>query len=104
MVALLLSPAERILRAKLAAHSLHAQRDSRELTANARSTFLRRFDDEVDPDRVLSSRERQRRAIHARSVYFLALALRSSKARRRKRGRSEKQLVSDPLLLPETAM
>ena len=101
---LLLSPSQRSLRARLAAHSLHAQRDSRKLTANARSKFLQRFDDEVDPDRVLPSKERQRRAGHARSAYFARLAFASSKARRPKRGRREKQLVSDLLVLHEEAM
>ena len=90
MVALLLSPTERSLRAKLAAHSLHARRDSRELTAKARSKFLARFDDEVDPNRVLSSEERQRRAGHARSAYFARLSLASSRARGRRAARSQK--------------
>ena len=99
----MLSPSERSLRAKLAAHSLHAQRDSRELTANARSAFLQRFDDEVDPSRVLSSEERHRRAGHARSAYFAKLAFASSKVRRKRRSRHEKKFINDLLVVPEEA-
>lgn len=76
-----LSPEQRSLRASLAAHALHASRDSKELTRAARSAALARFEREVDPDGVLEPAERTRRAAHARSVYFKRLALRSSRAR-----------------------
>jgi len=72
------------LRARIAAHSLHSQRDSRETTAAARQAFLSRFEREVDPDLVLPPSERARRAEHAKKAYFTRLALRSAKARRRK--------------------
>ncbi len=75
---------ERVLQARAAAHALHAQRDSRELTANARAAFLDRFERKVDPDRVLDPAERARRAEHARKAYFTGLALKSSRARRRR--------------------
>lgn len=100
----MLSPSERSLRARLAAHSLHAQQDSRKLTANARSAFLQRFIDEVDPERVLSEPERLRRAGHARSAYFAQLAFASSKARRKRRSRPEKELTNHLLLFPEEAV
>lgn len=77
------SPSERTLRARLAAHELHAKYDSRELTANARQTFLSRFEDEVDPDQTLPESERIRRAEHARKAYFTRLALKSAQARRK---------------------
>jgi hypothetical protein len=77
-----LTPEQRSLRSRLAAHSLHSQRDSRELTAKARAKFLGRFLDEVDPDRELPEAERLRRAEHARKAYFTRLALASAKARR----------------------
>jgi len=73
------------LAARIGAHSLHAQHDSREITAAARAKFLARFVDEVDPDRVLPEVERLRRAEHARSAYFTRLALQSAKARRKRR-------------------
>lgn len=78
-----MTPGERTMRARLAAHCLHAQRDSRELTAPGRAAFLRRFEREVDPDGLLSPDERARRAGHARSAYFTRLALKSARARRR---------------------
>lgn len=77
------SPSERVLRAKLAAHSLHAQvADPAAHTAPARRAFLDRFEREVDPQGLLPAGERQRRAEHARKAYFLRLALASAKARR----------------------
>jgi hypothetical protein len=78
-----LSPAERSLRARLAAHTLHARREARQTTAIARAGFLARFEREVDPDSALDPTERRRRAEHARRAYFTRLALASAKARRR---------------------
>jgi hypothetical protein len=43
---------------------------------------MERFVDEVDPNRVLSPPERQRRAEQARKAYFTRLALKSAQARR----------------------
>jgi hypothetical protein len=77
-----LSPAERSLRARLAAHSMHARHDPQETTTAARAAFLARFEAEVDPDGILSPEERRRRAEHARRAYFTRLALASAKARR----------------------
>jgi hypothetical protein len=74
---------ERILRARLAAHAQHAQHDSRKTTAAARSKFLQRFEDEVDPDRTLPEAERLKRAEHARKAHMYRLALASAKARRK---------------------
>ena len=74
---------ERALRARLAAHSLHARvADPAAHTAPARRAFLDRFEREVDPAGLLPTKERQRRAEHARKAYFLRLALASAKARR----------------------
>jgi hypothetical protein len=77
------SPAERSLQARLAAHTLHASRDSRELTAPGRAAFMSRFEREVDPQGKLPPAERARRADHAKRAYFVRLALRSAQARRR---------------------
>jgi hypothetical protein len=76
------SPAERSLRARLAAHTLHARRDSRQTTAIARAGFLARFEREVDPDGVLDPSERRRRAEQARRAYFVRLSLAALEARR----------------------
>ena len=76
---------ERVLRAKMAAHLLHAQvKDPAGHTASARAAFLSRFEREVDPDGVLEPAERFRRAEHAKKAYFLRLALASHKARANK--------------------
>lgn len=81
-----LTPAERTMRARLAAHTLHANVDSSEHTKPARKAFLERFEDEVDPDRTLPRKERLRRAEQAKKAYFTRLALKSAQARRRDRG------------------
>ncbi|MBA3362464.1 MAG: hypothetical protein H0T94_13580 [Acidimicrobiia bacterium] len=79
-----MSPTERSLQARLAAHSLHASVDSRDHTEPARRAFMARFDDEVDPGRELPEAERRRRADQAKKAYFTRLALRSAQARRRR--------------------
>lgn len=82
-----LTPEERVLRARLAAHSMHARNDSKKITAPARKAFLERFEHEVDPERRLHPEERGRRAEHALRAHMSRLALRS--ARTRRRGSSE---------------
>jgi hypothetical protein len=79
------NPAERSLRARLAAYSMHAHHDTRVTSAPGRAAFLARFEAEVDPDSQLDPEERRRRAVHARSAYFTRLALASAAARRAKR-------------------
>ncbi len=80
-----MTPQERHVRARLAAHAMHSQHDSRLTTQRARKAFLDRFEREVDPDQLLTSDERARRASQARSSYFAALALKSAQARRRRK-------------------
>jgi hypothetical protein len=77
-----LSPAERTLRAKLAAHTKWATHDPVEGTAAARAAFLDRFDAQVDPS-ITDPAERARRAASLRKAYFARLALASARARRR---------------------
>lgn len=78
-----LTPAERVLRSQLAAHTRWAKETDRPAaTAKARQTFLDRFDREVDPDGTLDPTERKVRAAHARKAYFTRLALKSARARR----------------------
>ncbi|MGI8685436.1 MAG: hypothetical protein ACR2MO_10170 [Acidimicrobiales bacterium] len=79
------TPAERSMRARIAAYSLHAKRDPRETTAPARAAFLARFERQVDPDGTLPDAER--RAEAARKAHFTKLALRSSQARRSRAAR-----------------
>lgn len=76
-----LTPEQRTMRARLAAHAMHAKHDTRETSAAGRQAFLNRFLDEVDPQRELPEPERNRRAEQARKAYFTKLAFESSKAR-----------------------
>jgi hypothetical protein len=79
-----LSPEQRSLRASLAAHSMHARNDSREVTANARAGFLAKFLREVDAATPgLPEAERIRRAEHLLRAHRKRLALASSRARRK---------------------
>lgn len=81
-----LTPEQRSLRSRLAAHALHAQvADPAAHTAPARAAFLDRFEREADPDGVLSPSERARRAEHLRKAYFTALAYKSSRSRSSRR-------------------
>ena len=81
-----LTPAERTLRAKLAAHTLHAQVDGRAHTEPARAAAMARFEKQVDPLGVLTLQERARRAESAKKAYFTGLAFKASKARRVRAG------------------
>lgn len=79
-----LTPEQRSLRARLAAHSSWANtRDPAARTVPARMAALARFERQVDPNGALPEAERLRRAEHARKAYFAALALKSAEARRR---------------------
>jgi hypothetical protein len=74
-----LTPSQRALRARMAAHAMHAQGKTN--TTAARGAFLNRFEREVDPDGVLSATERAKRADHARKAYMTRLAYQSARAR-----------------------
>ncbi len=84
-----LSAEQRSLRGRIGALALHSKYDSKELTRPAREKFDRRFEDEVDPDRVLPEPERRRRASYARQRYFADLAFKSAKARAARKAGSE---------------
>lgn len=81
-----LTPSERSIRARIAAHESWAKtEDPTARTAPGRAAFRDRFTREVDPDGSLDPAERERRADHARKAYYQRLALKSAKARRAKR-------------------
>ncbi len=88
-----MSPAERSLRARMAAHAMHARNDPVEITAKARAAFLAKFERQADPEGTLPPEERRRRAEHLRSAHFARLALASAKARR---GRKPAARGGDP--------
>lgn len=86
-----LSPAERSLRAQIAAHDSWARTSDRPArTAKARAAALARFEREVDPNGELTPQERAKRAEHARKAYFARLALASARARRNRAGGASK--------------
>jgi hypothetical protein len=75
-----LTPAQRTLRARIGAETMHAQGKTN--TGPARRAFHDRFEREVDPDGILSPEERAKRADHARRAHMSRLALASARARR----------------------
>ena len=77
-----LTPSERSMRARIAAHERWAKHDSRAHAAKMRAAQDAKWLDRVDPGRELSESERQRRAEAARRAHFQRLAYRSAKARR----------------------
>jgi hypothetical protein len=86
------TPAQRVLRARLAAHTRWANEDPHDpngATARARARSPQSLDywaSQVDPERKLGDDDRARRAEHARKAYMTKLALKSSQARRRRAG------------------
>ena len=85
-----LTPEQRSLRARLASHESWARtEDPTARTAPGRKAFLDRFEKLVDPDGELLPAERARRAEHARKAYFSRLALKSARARRRRRAKAD---------------
>ena len=80
-----LTPEQRSLRARMAAYALHAKYDARVTTQPARDAFMARFERQVDPDGMLPETERRRRAEAAKKAYFTGLALKSARARGKRR-------------------
>jgi hypothetical protein len=81
-----LTPAQRSIRASLAAHSRWAQEtDRKEAMQPALNGMLARFERQVDPDGVLNPAERAKRAESAKKAYYRALQLKSSRSRGKKK-------------------
>ena len=85
-----MTPSERKLRGRLGGFALAAKRDPKTYTAPARAAFMDRFLNEVDPELVLPSGERERRAVAARRAYFARLAMTSAQARRRAKAKRDR--------------
>lgn len=79
--------AERVLLGRLGAYTMLSRNDPHEITKAARAAFVSKFERDVDPDGVLPSEERLRRADMARKAHYIRLALKSAEARRRRAGR-----------------
>ena len=71
---------------RIGAYSLHAKYGN-DTAGPARDAFLRRFEDEVDPDRALTPDERAERAQAALKAHMARLAMRSAQSRARGAGR-----------------
>jgi hypothetical protein len=76
-----LTPAQRAMRARIAANTRWSQEDPAANAARGQAGLLRKFEDQVDPDRTLPEAERTRRAEAARRAHKQRLAFQSSKAR-----------------------
>jgi len=84
------SASDRTLSARIAANTRWSRVGDRSAaTARARAAALARFEREVDPDGVLSPRDRAVRAEAARRAHFLRMALRSAQVRRKARPAGE---------------
>lgn len=81
-----MTPEDRVLRARLAAHTRWSREaDRTRATAAARQAAQERFEKQVDPDGTMDPRERAMLAENARKAHFTKMALRSAQARRRSR-------------------
>ncbi len=90
-----LSPAERKLRASVAAHESWARTvDPTARTERARSTYRQSFEDLVDPEHTLDPAERARRGEHAYKAHMQRLALKSARARRARAGRPDDERMA----------
>jgi hypothetical protein len=77
-------PALRRMHARAAAYALHSHRDSREVTRPARTAFLARFTELVDPTgelRRVDPAEAERRSQMAIRAHFQSMAAKSVKSR-----------------------
>ena len=64
------------------AFTQHSLYDVRETTAAARAAMAKKFEDQVDPDRILPEDERERRVTAAKRAYFIGLGQKSAQSRR----------------------
>lgn len=76
-------PMTKAERAKIAALSRWMKEDPAGQAAKGQAGLLKKFFDEVDPDRVLPEAERVRRATVARRLHMTRLAVASAQKRRR---------------------
>jgi hypothetical protein len=79
-----LTPEQRSQRARIAALTRWANEDPTANALRGQAGLLRRFEDQVDPDRTLPEAERNRRAAAARRAHMNSLAFKSAKARKKR--------------------
>jgi hypothetical protein len=81
-----LTPEQRSMRARMAAHRRWAKTPDRTAAMKkANQAFMDRFEREVDPDGTLPPDVRAKLAASARSAYFTELAFKSSRARSKRK-------------------
>jgi hypothetical protein len=84
-----LTPEQRSLRARIGAYDAQARHGGHALTEKARAVSPSGevfWENKVDPDGVLPTKERARRAQAAKKAYFTRLAFASSRARSARKG------------------
>ena len=81
-----LTPEQRSTRASIAANERWSREDPKPALEPAHEGYRRKWLDQVDPDRVLSEAERNRRADAAMRAHMQRLALKSSRARAKRAG------------------
>ncbi len=91
-----MTPAQKVLRARMAAYTLHSRVDSRAHMAPARAAFNDRFARIVDPDNLLAEPERNRRAEAAKKAHMAQLAMKSAAVRARKTPRRATTRSANP--------
>ena len=80
-----LTPAQRQTRSRQASYVSWANTGDRTArTAAGRRGMLKKFEDEVDPDRTLAPQERALRADAARQAFYTRLSMLAVKARHRR--------------------
>jgi hypothetical protein len=77
-----LSPAQRILRSRIAGKKCASLHSPDDMLAAARTALASKWEREVDPDCTLEPAERERRANAARASFFAALSLKGQMARK----------------------
>lgn len=97
-----MTPEQRVLRAKIGAHALHARHNGHEITKKATEASQHtRFERQVDPNNELLPEERTKRAAHARSAYMRGLALRRSMLASKRKSVTVATTCLSPLTLQE---
>jgi hypothetical protein len=83
-----LTPAERSLRGQLASYESWANtKDRTERTAPGRAANMARFEQQVDPDGVMTPEARAKAAEAAKRAHYKRMAFNSAKARRERSAR-----------------
>jgi hypothetical protein len=85
-----LTPSQRQTRSRHGSHKSWANTvDRTARTAPGRAGLLRKFEDQVDPDRTLTPQERAKRVESARKAFYVRLSYLAVKARRARAGADE---------------